>query len=211
MEYVVRIGLSRRAPGLTRTAAQAYWRTVHADVFRAAPKLVSYVQNHAVLIGEDRALIDDCAFDVFAEATFETRQDLAEATASEYYRCAVVRDEANLLVAQGRSFLLLRRAGAMPLVRPGGVNLAAFLSGEWEAAADEPTPTTLERIDEGSGPIGARTRFYAQWRCRSAEDALALYETLRGQRRFAKGLVAATAVRPNIVLAPAVRDRSGAI
>ncbi len=209
MEHIVRIGLSRRSEGLTRAAAQAYWRTVHADVFRKLPKLVSYVQNHAVLVDEDHALLDDCPFDIFAEVTFATGQDLTEASSSEYYRSAILPDEANLLVPEGRSFLLLHRDALRPPA-PAQVTLAAFLSEEWNPAAGGQAPAMIERIEEGSGPIGSRTRFYAQWRCDTAAGALSLYQTLLGERCFAGSLVAATVVRPNVVVGSAAGGRCGA-
>lgn len=211
MERLVRIGLSRRVPRLTRAAAQAYWRTVHADLFSAVPRLVSYVQNHAVLIDEDHALIDDCPFDVFAEVTFETEQDLAEASASEYYRTVVLQDEANLLLSEGRSFLLLRRNACLPPVQLGSIRLVAFLSDSCKVATGGLAPTIQERIEVGSGPIGRRARFYAQWHCSSAQDALVVYEALLGQECFAENHLAATVVRPTTVVGPATPSRLSAI
>lgn len=211
MEHLVRIGLSRRVPGLTRAAAQAYWGTVHADLFSAVPRLVSYVQNHAVLIDEDQALLDDCTFDVFAEVAFETEQDLAEASASEYYRTVILQDEANLLVSEGRSFLLLRRNACMPAAQLGGIKLAAFLSDGWKVATGGFAPTIQERIEVGSGPIGQQARFYAQWHCSSGQDALVLYEALLGQECFAENLLAATVVRPKTVVAAATPSCRGAV
>lgn len=202
MTQLVRIGLSRRARGLTRARAQAYWRTIHADLFRSVPRLVLYVQNHAVLTDDDRPLIEDCAFDIFAEVTFESEEVLATATQSAYYQTVVLPDEADLLTAEGRSFLVLRRASQITVPSHECVSLAVFLSEDWQPQNAHPAPSRFDRIEKGSGPIGLHARYYAQWCCGSEKEAQTLHATLLQQRSFVESRVAATIVRPLVVLGP---------
>jgi uncharacterized protein (TIGR02118 family) len=124
---IVRIGLAPRAPGLTRRAAQQYWRSEHARLFAQLPGLLSYVQNHAVLDDAGEPLLGDPGFDIFAEVEFEDEATLHRVASSQHYRDVILADEKNLLDASRRTFLMTRRQVLRGAPEQGSVKVALFL------------------------------------------------------------------------------------
>ncbi len=125
---IVRIGLAARAPGLSRLAAQQYWRNEHARIFARVPELMSYVQNHAVLDDSGEPLFGEPGFDIFAEVEFEDEPTIERAANSQYYRDVILADEKNLLDASRRTFLMTRRRVLAGTPDPSSTKVALFLA-----------------------------------------------------------------------------------
>lgn len=121
------MGLSPRAAGLSRAAAQSRWRGTHARLFARVQGLVSYVQNHAVLDERDTPLLGDPGFDIFSEVEFASAASMREAAASDYYRSTIISDEQGLLDASRRAFLMTRRVVLWGSLGDGAIKLVRFL------------------------------------------------------------------------------------
>jgi len=124
---VVRIGLATRAPGLSRRAAQQYWRSKHARLFARLPGLLSYIQSHAVLDERDQPLFGEPGFDIFAEVEFANEATLEQEVSSTYYRDVILVDEKNLLDASQRTFLMTHRRVLAGIPGAGLSKVALFL------------------------------------------------------------------------------------
>jgi hypothetical protein len=124
---VVRIGLAKRARGLSRSACQQYWRNEHAHVFAQLPGLLSYVQNHAVLDDDGEPVLGETGFDIFSEVEFADETTLEVAGATRYYREVILADETKLLDASDRTFLMTNRRVLKGALQAGLFKLALFL------------------------------------------------------------------------------------
>jgi len=154
---VVRIGLAARAAGLSRPACQRYWRTEHARLFAEVPELLSYVQNHAVLDDQGEPLPGDPGFDIFSEVEFTDASTLERVAADRYYRDVVLTDEANLLDASRRTFLMTRRRALAGVPHTGLFKLALFLSTSSEHDRSARTDGWLSEISTGATRAVATT------------------------------------------------------
>lgn len=186
--------------GLSRPAAQRHWRDEHARLFAQLPGLLSYVQNHAVLDGNDEPVLEDPGFDVFAEVEFASAADLDRVASSPHYRDAILADEGRLLDASRRTFLMTRRrllAGTPP---SDAFKLALFLSCGRIMAAPEEREGWLDDarlrdpralcsmaylVDAVGGPVPRAVDVVVQAYYASLEDALEAHK--RGEAEWRSG------------------------
>ena len=135
---MIRMGLSPRVAGLTRREAQDYWRGRHARLFSRVPGLISYVQNHAVLTLDGEPVLGPFNFDIFSEVEFASAQAMSAAVSSPYYQDVVLADEASLLDASKRAFLMTARKGEGSTgLSDGSIKLVQFRA----ATKSGPAPT----------------------------------------------------------------------
>lgn len=136
---IVRMGLSPRADGLSRIAAQRYWGSEHARLFAQVPGLVSYVQNHAVLDRNEEPLLGDPGFDIHSEVEFADEGEMSRAVSGGYYENVILPDERCLLDGSRRTFLVTRRVHAAGQPQAGAVKLVLFISSpDGPASQDAP-------------------------------------------------------------------------
>jgi hypothetical protein len=190
--------LAKRAPGLTRQAAQAYWRGEHARLFAKLPALLSYVQNHAVLDDRGDPIAGDPGFDIFAEVEFAEEATLERVTASAHYRDVILADEKNLLDASQRTFLMTHRGVLAGAPRAGYPKVALFFTSgfsepasspdirRWLADAAECAPyafaASVNLVDRVGGTIPRRIDVVLQHYFRDLGDARKWYDA--AQRRW---------------------------
>ncbi|MEO6746488.1 MAG: EthD domain-containing protein, partial [Caldimonas sp.] len=178
------------ANGLSRTAAQRHWRGEHARLFSQLPGLLSYVQNHAVLDGNDDPVLDDPGFDIFAEVEFSSARELDAVADSAQYREQILSDEKRLLDASRRTFLMTRRVHLSGTPPPNAFKLALFLScprvavdrREGEGWSNDPRlRDPLAQcsmgylVDSVGGPVPRAIDLVVQWYYRSLADSLQAY------------------------------------
>lgn len=209
---LVRIGLSPRANGLSRRAAQEHWAGAHARLFAQVPHVKSYVQNHALLTSSGEPLLGDPQFDIFSEVEVECEADMAAAMASAWYCDQVIPDEHKLLDPTRRCFLVTRRFG--PRSTPAGARckLVEFIAGKPGQAATSSPHAWLEddRLAELVADAAAKTAVYlvdaaggamvrpvqvvvARW-CETAAQACEIHQRLCESLHGVRGLSVHTAV-----------------
>lgn len=99
---IVRMGLLRRRPDLSREQFRAHWRDVHGPLARQMPGLRGYHQNHVV---DDRQLGVDHSrgawdIDGISELWFDSAEAMEAAIASPAYQ--PVRDDSPAFLAETR-------------------------------------------------------------------------------------------------------------
>jgi EthD domain len=195
------MGLSPRVAGLTRQAAQEYWRGVHARLFAEVPGLASYVQNHAVLGQDDEPLLGDVGFDIFSEVEFSSEAAMRAAISGPYYLDVVVPDERALFNADARSFLATRRARLTGTPKRNAFKLVRFLDG----GLDE---TGLSVIDDRSHcTIVYDVMSYQNWAHRPVQTVLQTFFDDERSARAARGaLTIGSKSRNPEILAVIVRE-----
>jgi hypothetical protein len=216
---IVRIGLSPRAPGLTRAVAQDHWRSLHARLFAQMPGLVSYVQNHAVLDSKGRHLLADPGFDIFSEVEFADETQMDRAMESAWFRDTIEPDERRLLDASRRCFLMTHRhvlaAGAVPDV----CKLVVLMAGSPGSPSKGPISARLEGpglapvvknagslavydVQALGGALPRLVNLVVARGCGSVKEALDVHERLRATLGAADGpgVHAAVIVRENAVV-----------
>lgn len=137
--------MAPRAPGLTRAAFQAHWRSEHAGVAAGLPGLRGYVQNHAVLGGDGEPLLRPAPpFDACSEIDFDDLEAMDAAFGSELYRGAVAADERSFIDREGFLLMLTERQVVVDAA-PGPYKLLTFLR-EDAGAALPAAPGRHERL-----------------------------------------------------------------
>ncbi len=106
---IVRMGLLRRRPDISRDQFRKHWRDVHGPLARQMPKLRGYHQNHIV---DDRQLGVDHArgewdIDGISELWFDSAEEMEAAIASPAY--APVRDDSPAFLAETRVVTIEQR------------------------------------------------------------------------------------------------------
>ena len=216
---IVRIGLSPRAAGLARAAAQEHWRTLHAQLFARMPGLVSYVQNHAVLDTEGMPLPADPGFDIFSEVEFADEMRIARAMESAWFREAIVPDERRLLDPSRRCFLMTQRHVLAARAVPDDCKLVVFLAGAPASASKVPIAAWLERpglaavvaragslaaydVQAAGGAVPRLVNLVVARGCDSVEEALDVHERLLATlpTTGGAGLHVAVIVREHVVV-----------
>lgn len=123
---ISRVGFAPRNPRLAIEAAQAHWRTRHAEATIGLPGVRRYWQNHAVL-RDGNPLLPWPGFDACSEFDFDDIPAMDRAFTSAHYAEVVKPDEDHLLdKAKGGSLTADRRLldGA---IDGRGVRLIEFL------------------------------------------------------------------------------------
>lgn len=216
---IVRIGLSPRAVGNTRAAAQEHWRTHHAELFARLPGLVSYVQNHAVLDAEGMPLLGDPGFDIFSEVEFADEGSMDRAMQSAWFREAIEPDERTLLDASRRCFLMTRRHVLKGRKAAADCMFVAFIGGAPASAAKENPSALMKNPRLAPALVGASSltiydvlsvggelprpvHVVVARGCTSVQEAVRAHERLHESQAKAGGLVlhAAVIVRENVVV-----------
>ena len=83
---------AKRKPGMPMDEFKAYWLGPHADKARKVPGIKRYVINHLADLGGGGR---EMPYDGFAEAWFETAEDMRASGRSEEIKI-VLADEVNL-------------------------------------------------------------------------------------------------------------------
>jgi EthD domain len=224
---IVRIGLSPRAKGITRVAAQEHWRTHHAELFARLPDLVSYVQNHAILDAEGIPLLGDPGFDIFSEVEFANEGAMNRAIQSPWFREAIEPDEHTLLDASRRCFLMTQRDVLKERKVDADCMLIAFIGRATASEAKENPPTWIKNQLLAPALVGASslTIYYVlsvggalprpidvvvARGCKSVQEAVCVHERLQRSQTKAGRLVLHSAViaRKNVVVSGPVLQKS---
>jgi uncharacterized protein (TIGR02118 family) len=106
---IVRMGLLRRRPDISRDQFRKHWRDVHGPLAKQMPKLRGYHQNHIV---DDRQLGVDHArgtwdIDGISELWFDNAEEMEAAIASPAYQ--PVRDDSPAFLAETRVVTIEQR------------------------------------------------------------------------------------------------------
>ncbi len=124
---IVRMGLLRRRPDISRDAFRRHWREVHGPLAKRMPGLVAYHQNHIV---DDRQLGVDHArgswdIDGISELWFDSAEAMEAAIASEAYR--PVREDSSAFLAETRVVTVEQRTVKPFDGRPGAIKRMSIL------------------------------------------------------------------------------------
>lgn len=124
----------RRKPGMSVEAFQEYWRTTHARVASAIPRVRGYVQSHTILSGYRKG---QPLYDGIAEMWFDDTKTLRELNRTPEF-AATMADEANFIDRPFTALILTEehviKAGTAPA---GGVKNVEFLTRRPSMAVDE--------------------------------------------------------------------------
>jgi hypothetical protein len=105
---IVRVSLAPRARGVTREQLQAHWRQHHADAAARLPGLQGYVQNHSVL-RDGKPLLPGLRFDVCAELTFGSPEEMDTAFTSNQYSGPALASQRQMIVPERLALAFMRR------------------------------------------------------------------------------------------------------
>lgn len=124
----------RRKPGMSVEAFQKYWRTTHARVASAIPRVRGYVQSHTILSGYRKS---QPIYDGIAEMWFDDTRTLRELNRTPEF-AATMADEANF-IERASTVLILTEEHVIKdeLVPVGGVKNVEFLTRRPGMAVDE--------------------------------------------------------------------------
>jgi len=149
---ITRIGLAPRRIGTTLAEFQRHWRDEHAETALLIPTLRAYVQNHAILDGNDRPLLPYPGFDACAETDFDNLATMDAGFASPQYQRDVQADEATLIEKSNFWLLLCERVvftSGIPATE--SVKLLTFMRAHPLAAREE-------LLDVAGGPYADLVR-----------------------------------------------------
>ena len=139
----------------------------------------SYVQNHAILNRDGEPLLGAFRFDIFSEVEFASADALAVSVSSAYYQDVVLTDEACLLDASNRAFLMTERRGdGSTGLRNGAIKLVQFRTAtEGEPSDADPIGTGgasawSDRVTQVAGWPGIQPAVLHQFPFASVEAAM---------------------------------------
>jgi hypothetical protein len=158
-DWVWRLALAPRAPGLTVLDAQRHWATGHRDLALELP-MVGYLQHHAVL-DDGTPLLPYPGFDICPFTAWESLESMRGAFVTDHYRDKVQADERELLDKARLTCTLAQRVAPIEGdVAEGGATVLSYmvvhpmakreqlierLTGEWISIAASTGPLAHEQ------------------------------------------------------------------
>ena len=186
---IVRMGISPRQKDITRSQAQRHWKGTHAALFAEVSDLVSYVQNYLVIDSAGQLIRGSAGFDIFSEVEFADEARMSASVGSDYYQNSVLTDEAKLLDATGRSFLMTERVSVIGQPTENAYKVIHFIGksemgGHSDFERDNNNACIIHyKINTISGPaFGGASRIF-QYLFRDLESAMICFDGI--EKRYA--------------------------